>query len=350
MEFPDKFQNKSALFIVNTYLLPNALNDVLNYFLLCQSWGIDSNKMTILIDRPVNYLDQRLSALKGFGVNVVPNSGRDFVARYRDVLKSINDSSKGSPTSLFISISGHGSQIRDRNGDEPDGFDESIFPNGFSVLDDDLNNGLLILNENFYVLTATDTCHSGTMFDLKYNNQDSISQNDKTRTLKCLVFSLSACADKEVDWEVGSASSKLERYIPKIDTLQGKSFLNILRRNTITGALTAGLVSTGIGKVNDDTIQQLSSFLQELGQKCVRSSTVPLEQVQSFANKILINDIKRNKVTRNNDTDETEETNNDDENNNSLLIAIFIIVIILVLAIIFYICRRQWAPTRRNKM
>ena len=330
MEFPGKVQNKYALFIVNTYLLPNALNDVLNYFLLCRSWGIEGNKITILIDRPSNFMDQRLSALRGFGISVVNNNGRDFVSKYISVLKSINARSGGVPTALFISISGHGSQIRDRNGDEPDGFDERIFPNGVTVVDDDLNRGLTNLGSNFYVLTATDTCHSGTMFDLRFT--DAGEQRNRTE-LKCLAVSLSACADNQVDWEVGCASSKLERFIPNSGNLQGKTYLNILRRNTITGALTAGLVSTSVGGISTSTIQPLSGFLRELGQRLVYSSSVPITQIPGAANRILINDIKNNKVKRSGEEEETVE----ESNSSTGWIILVVLLIIFFLAVALFV-------------
>ncbi|KAH9061202.1 peptidase C14, caspase domain-containing protein [Lactarius vividus] len=49
--------------------------------------------------------------------------------------------------SLFFHYSGHGAQVRDRNGDEVDGFDEVIFPVDYSqtgtIIDDELHSNLV---------------------------------------------------------------------------------------------------------------------------------------------------------------------------------------------------------------
>lgn len=85
--------------------------------------------------------------------------------------------------SAFIMISGHGYQKRDDNGDEKDGLDEYIS----YITDDELYNLLTkIKHKCKRIVCLTDTCHSGTMFDLdnnkEYNN----------------IISLSACSDNEL--------------------------------------------------------------------------------------------------------------------------------------------------------
>jgi len=75
--------------------------------------------------------------------------------------------------SLLFHFSGHGSQIRDEDGDEVDGYDEVIFPVDYK------KNGV-ILDEEMHAIMARnlppgcrltamfDSCHSGTALDLPY--------------------------------------------------------------------------------------------------------------------------------------------------------------------------------------
>jgi len=75
---------------------------------------------------------------------------------------------------FFLAYSGHGSYLKDKNGDEADGRDEAICPidcmeNGF-IIDDDLNRLFIQkLPSNVKLVVMSDSCHSGTVLDLKYN-------------------------------------------------------------------------------------------------------------------------------------------------------------------------------------
>ncbi|RKP16028.1 peptidase C14 [Rozella allomycis CSF55] len=75
--------------------------------------------------------------------------------------------------SCFFHFSGHGSQRKDYDGDEVDGYDETILPVDYSIageiIDDEMHS---IMVKNLPVgvrLTAIfDSCHSGTALDLPY--------------------------------------------------------------------------------------------------------------------------------------------------------------------------------------
>nr|CAG8503850.1 14064_t:CDS:2 [Entrophospora candida] len=69
--------------------------------------------------------------------------------------------------------SGHGGQEKDRNGDEEDGYDESIMPVDFkrngTIIDDDMHAIMVRPLPPGVRLTAIfDSCHSGTALDLPY--------------------------------------------------------------------------------------------------------------------------------------------------------------------------------------
>jgi hypothetical protein len=70
---------------------------------------------------------------------------------------------------LFFNFSGHGTQIRDVDGDEADGFDEALCPCDFEsagvIVDDDLSQWLEILPSH-QLFAVCDCCHSGTCLDL----------------------------------------------------------------------------------------------------------------------------------------------------------------------------------------
>lgn len=81
---------------------------------------------------------------------------------------------KGKQVDLFFHYSGHGSWVFDKSNDEADGRDECLVPLDFQrngmISDDDLKQFLLsnmTPTTNFTALI--DACHSGTIFDLRFN-------------------------------------------------------------------------------------------------------------------------------------------------------------------------------------
>ncbi|OLY82902.1 Metacaspase-1 [Smittium mucronatum] len=75
--------------------------------------------------------------------------------------------------SFFFHYSGHGSRVEDANGDELDGFDETICPVDFEkngqIIDDDMNAIMVRPLPPGARLTAVyDCCHSATALDLPY--------------------------------------------------------------------------------------------------------------------------------------------------------------------------------------
>jgi hypothetical protein len=75
--------------------------------------------------------------------------------------------------SLFFHYSGHGGQTKDLDGDEPDGYDEVIYPVDFRqtghITDDEMHRIMVMPLQAGVRLTAIfDSCHSGTALDLPY--------------------------------------------------------------------------------------------------------------------------------------------------------------------------------------
>lgn len=75
--------------------------------------------------------------------------------------------------SLFFHYSGHGSQVKDLDGDEDDGYDETIVPLDYEsagqIIDDELHARMVKPLAPGVRLTALfDSCHSGSALDLPY--------------------------------------------------------------------------------------------------------------------------------------------------------------------------------------
>lgn len=84
---------------------------------------------------------------------------------------------------LFFLFSGHGGQKEDTNGDEEDGYDETILPCDYrkagSIVDDDLHDWIVKRIPMGAKLTALmDCCHSGTGLDLPFVYTVSTMDND----------------------------------------------------------------------------------------------------------------------------------------------------------------------------
>jgi len=86
---------------------------------------------------------------------------------------------------IFLHYSGHGTKLRDDDGDESDGYDEALVPRDFQtsgmILDDDLYE-LLIKNlpDGVHMTSLMDCCHSGTIMDLPYLFKGDGSQTEMT--------------------------------------------------------------------------------------------------------------------------------------------------------------------------
>lgn len=123
--------------------LAGSRNDVmLIRELLVQKFGFDRSNIQLMIDEQATR-DQIFAAVRALSARTAPD---DIV---------------------LIHFSGHGSQAPDTNGDEQDGFDETILPHdsrtpGVADITDDELNMLLSGFESGSVVVILDSCHSGT--------------------------------------------------------------------------------------------------------------------------------------------------------------------------------------------
>jgi len=116
---------------------------------------------------------------------------------------------------LWVHYSGHGTQIRDTNGDEADGFDECIVPCNYNtdgiITDDELF--AIIKNAKCQLMLFFDSCHSGTVCDLQYsmnyNNgvlAKSVSNNRSIVGTNIIMFS--GCRDSQTSADAYSGMAK----------------------------------------------------------------------------------------------------------------------------------------------
>ncbi len=101
----------------------------------------------------------------------------DAKATKSNIMKNLGamvaDAKAGRRNYLVFSLSSHGTQVPDKNGDEPDRADEAFCPYdlaqkgsawdpNFIILDDELHDLFVQLPENVLLEVYLDTCHSGT--------------------------------------------------------------------------------------------------------------------------------------------------------------------------------------------
>lgn len=158
----------------------------------------------------------------------------------------------------IIWYSGHGTRVRDRNGDEISGYDSCICPIDFLqtgfIVDDDINNILKKVVSGANLNCVFDSCNSGTACDLKYNYYDSsicnksklprtfnptewtIRQsylaNNKISELSGNISLISGCADNQTSSDTiiaGKPSGALTGYLLQVlETYPGLSWANLI--------------------------------------------------------------------------------------------------------------------------
>lgn len=156
-------------------------------------------------------------------------------------------SATGAGDTLYVHYSGHGSQVRDQNGDEKDGMDETICAISEAgeieeITDDELYATLVQpLHPEARLRVVLDCCHSGSGLDLPVRYTGGAFHKENKHTEKRNVVMISGCKDPQT-----SADARISgRY---------------------QGALTWALLETvaGGGKSRDYTWRELVDKIQKL--------------------------------------------------------------------------------------
>ena len=106
---------------------------------------------------------------------------------------------------VWIHYSGHGSHVRDTDGDELDGRDECLVPSDYEdagfVRDEELAAELARFPAHTRVVCVFDCCHSGTMADLRYTYDAGSETVEELRAAANVpnssVVTLSGCTDAQ---------------------------------------------------------------------------------------------------------------------------------------------------------
>ena len=118
----------------------------------------------------------------------------------------VNKARKNQCTEFWFHYSGHGTSIKDVNGDELDGYDEVIVPIDYKsrgvISDDMIQLELSRLPNGFHGLLIFDSCNSGTMADLPYTyDGDNLIIGKTVHKLNANLMSISGCRDNELSMD-----------------------------------------------------------------------------------------------------------------------------------------------------
>ena len=220
-QFPINILNKAALLIGSNYPntnyeLSGCINDI-NFLKdkLSNTYGY--NKFNILTDN---------SVIKPTRDNII-NKFRSFL------------SSSKSGDFLFFGFSGHGNQTRDTNSDETDKKDETIVGSDLqNVTDDELKQIIRDnIKSNVTLFCVFDSCHSGTVLDLKYQyldslNYNSFSENNTNLETNGNVIMISGCMDSQTssDASIGGLyrGAMLWSFLDTINKNSSISYVDLL--------------------------------------------------------------------------------------------------------------------------
>mmetsp|Transcript_9029 Transcript_9029/g.13610 ORF Transcript_9029/g.13610 Transcript_9029/m.13610 type:complete len:342 (+) Transcript_9029:81-1106(+) len=111
--------------------------------------------------------EENIRILMDDGENEAPTRS-NIIAAYKAVIAEAEEGD-----AIFLHYSGHGTKLRDQNGDEADGYDEALCPRDFQqagmIRDDDLYDILVKgLPNGVHMVSLMDCCHSGSIMDLPY--------------------------------------------------------------------------------------------------------------------------------------------------------------------------------------
>jgi metacaspase-1 len=207
--------NKYALLIGINYTntpheLYGCINDVMNIRTLLEQ-TYNYKNIVLLTDN---------TDKKPFKINILDE--------FTNLLRNANAGDE-----LFFSYSGHGSYTMDRDGDEIDGQDETIVPLDNQHITDDELRQLIISNlkPDVKLFAMFDSCHSGTMLDLRYNYFDSdnfnkLTINNNINETSGMVTMISGCMDNQTSTDALFVEGNKRQY-------QGAmtwAFLNTLKQ------------------------------------------------------------------------------------------------------------------------
>jgi hypothetical protein len=187
---PQKFALLVGINYIGTqYELNGCINDIMNVKNALETkYNYNSANITILTD---------LTSIK-------PNK-KNIIDSFTNMLQNAI-----SGDYLVFQYSGHGSYIFDQSGDEKDERDETIVPLDLQQITDDEFRNIITANlkPGVKLFGLFDSCHSGTVLDLRYNyfdseNFDNLTINEKMSDTAGQVIMISGCLDIQTSADAG---------------------------------------------------------------------------------------------------------------------------------------------------
>jgi len=127
----------------------------------------DVGNMTRYIQKVHGFTETHMTVLMDDGSHQAPTYD-NIMSAFRQL---VSDTQEGD--AVFVHYSGHGGKLADQDGDEADGYDETLVPVDFQgagqIRDDDIFKVLIgPMPRNVTMTCVMDCCHSGTVLDLPY--------------------------------------------------------------------------------------------------------------------------------------------------------------------------------------
>ena len=179
-------KGRALVFGLNYAGTPAALNGCINDVVNIGKYIAATLRM------PVKVCTDDVSSPETTAVGIVQNLYELAVQSHRDSLDFV-----------WIHYSGHGSYVMDASGDDADGRDECLVPSDYAVAgvltDDFLNKLFCNFSPSTRVVFVCDSCHSGTICDVKYNWESArrCRVENVLCSIRAKVLTLSGCRDDQ---------------------------------------------------------------------------------------------------------------------------------------------------------
>lgn len=145
--------------------------------------------------------------LKAHGYEVHTLFDKDLSEEY-NVLEALKELVTSHKKNLFFHYSGHGTQSKDTDGDEIDGYDEVLYSKGDTLItDDQINEMLTKFPKDKVVILVFDCCHSGSIADLPYILSlfpNKYIEEKVKKPVAARVLCISGCKDFQTSADISS--------------------------------------------------------------------------------------------------------------------------------------------------
>lgn len=194
----------------------------------------DVKRLKTVLTRRFKYSTTKVNVLTDLNLN-----------RFKNVQHVLKDFIN-TPTDIMVfHYSGHGTQTKDYNKDEDDGYDEALYTkHGILLKDDTINSYVRSLPETTKILMIFDACHSGSVVDLPWQvKDDGEVYKISDQEIKADVVCITGCRDNQVSMDVksgltnyGAMSNDLTKLLKEVQpNTTWKELVYMLRKLLVQG-------------------------------------------------------------------------------------------------------------------